>query len=82
MSDLGGARAEHACCTVRGNVVVLGGENREEGALATVEVLRYDSEAEGLTLTAIPPLSCGPRSCSIALPIESESDEGQVLLLG
>jgi hypothetical protein len=81
MSDLGCSRGEHACCTVRGGVVVLGGENSEEGelgGLAKVEVLRSsDSEAEEL------PLSCGPCSCSTALPIdESESAEGQVLLIG
>ena len=45
--------------------------------------MTYDSEAEEHTFADLPPLSCGPRSCSIALPIdESESAEGQVLLLG
>jgi hypothetical protein len=48
-----------------------------------VEVLRSDSEAEELTFAALPPLSCGARSCFIALPIdENESAEGEVLLLG
>jgi hypothetical protein len=54
------------------------------GALATVEVLRSSDseEAEEHTFTALPPLSCGARFGSIALPIaESESAEGQVLLL-
>jgi hypothetical protein len=82
MSDLGGVRYGHACCAVRGGVVVLGGLNSEEGVLAilaTVEVLK----AGELTFTALPPLSCGPRSGSTALPIdESESAEGEVLLLG
>jgi hypothetical protein len=84
MSDLGCARAELACCTVRGNVVVLGGLNSEEAALATVEILRsIDAEAEEPAFTDLPPLACGPRTSSIALPIdESESAEGQVLLLG
>jgi hypothetical protein len=83
MSSLGVARADPACCAVRGGVVVLGGEaevNEEEvEMISTVEVSRLsDSEAE-----ALPPLSCGPRTGSIALPIdESESAEGQVLLLG
>ena len=60
------------------------GDNSEEDELATAEVLRSDSEeAEDHTFTALPPLSCGPRTGSIALPIdESESAEGQVLLLG
>jgi hypothetical protein len=96
MPDLGCKRAGHACCAVRGGVVVLAGELGEaldeeegeaisqEGALATVEVSRSsDSEADERTFKALPPLSCGPRSCSIALPgDESESAEGQVLLLG
>ena len=90
MSDLGGVRADHACCTVRGRVVVLAGKNSggEEGALgalATVEVLRSSDseEAEEHTFTALPPLSCCARFGSIALPIaESGSAEGQVLLLG
>ena len=85
MSDLGGARCDHACCTVRGNVVVLGGQSGGvDDALATVEVLRsIDSEAEEHTFADLPSLSCGPRRCSTALPIdESESAEGQVLLLG
>jgi hypothetical protein len=56
----------------------------EEDALATVDVLRSsDSEAEELTFADLPPLSCGARFGSAALPIEeSESAEGQVLLLG
>ena len=60
------------------------GDNSEEDELATAEVLRSDSEeAEDHTFTALPPLSCGPRSGSIALTIdESESAGGQVLLLG
>jgi hypothetical protein len=68
---------------VRGGVVVLAGENGEECGVATVEVLRYDSEAEKHTLVDLPPLSCGPRFWPTALPVdESESAEGQVLLLG
>jgi hypothetical protein len=62
---------------------VLGGKVSEEDFLETVEVLRYDSESEELSFTDLPPLSCGPRFHSIALPIdESESAGGQVLLLG
>jgi hypothetical protein len=60
-------------------VDVLGGED----VLATVEALRYDSEAEEHTFADLPPLSCGLRICSTAIPIdESESAEGQVLLIG
>jgi hypothetical protein len=83
MSDLGCKRSIAACCTVRGGIVVLGEVHSEEVELATVEVLRYDSETEEHTFTDLPPLSCGPRAGSIALPIdESESAEGQVILLG
>jgi hypothetical protein len=90
MSDLGCRRAGHACCAVRGGVVVLGGETfdeeEDEKVVSTVEVLRSDSQTEehtANTFTALPPLACGPRFASIALPIdESESAEGQVLLLG
>jgi hypothetical protein len=83
MSDLGGERSGIACCAVRGGVVVLGWESSEEAALATVEVLRSDSEeAEEQTFTSLLPVSCGPRTGSTALPIdESESAEGQVLLI-
>jgi hypothetical protein len=87
MSDLGETRYGHACCALRGGVVVLGGETfgeeEDDNIVSTVEVLRSDAEAEERTFTALPPLSRGPRICSIALPIdESESAEGQVLLLG
>jgi hypothetical protein len=85
MSDLGGARSDHACCAVRGGVVVLGGQafDDEVKVLSTVEVSRSDSQTEEHTFTDLPPLSCGPRSHSIALPIdEIESAQGQVLLLG
>jgi hypothetical protein len=83
MSALEGARSGLACCTAREGVVLLGGESSGEEALATAEVLRYDLEADELTFAALPPLSCGPRACSTALPIdESESAEDRVLLLG
>jgi hypothetical protein len=89
MPDLLGARHMHACCAVRGNVVVLGGEAFEEEdedefeTVSTVEVLRSDSETEEHAFTALPPLPSGPRFCSIAHPIkESEIAEGQVILLG
>jgi hypothetical protein len=93
MSDLGCERCDHACCAVRGGVVVLGGEAFDEEevdelgeAVSTdMEVLRSsDSEVgEEHTFTDLPPLPCGPRLDPIALPIdESESAEGLVLLLG
>ena len=85
MGDLGYALFSHGCCTVRGNVVVLGGRNWEGVLLARVEVLRSDNSSEGEEITThdLPSLSCGGRSNSIALPVdESASAEGQVLLIG
>ena len=78
MPSLTRVRQGHACCTVRGGVVVLGGavEGQQEGTYertASVEILGCDSEAGGI----LPPLSCGPVACSAAVAIdESQSDHG------
>jgi hypothetical protein len=84
MSDLVLPRAHHVSCAVRGGVVVLGGKHtwfkRGENEMAdcftaSVEVLDNDSE--------VPPLSRGPRVDAAAVAIdESESEQGQVLLIG
>jgi hypothetical protein len=86
------ALAKHACCAVRGGVVVLGGqhtrftpgENEVEDCLtASVEIMGYDSEAEEQIFSPLPPLSCGSRVNAAAVAIdESESEQGQVLLIG
>jgi hypothetical protein len=79
MPSLTHGRFARACCAVRGGVVVLGGvvegqEGRYERT-ASVEILGCDS--------VLPPLSCDLLAASAAVAIdESESDEGQVLLLG
>jgi hypothetical protein len=85
-------RADHACCAVRGSVVVLGGmveededdesETEEEDEftrrVASVEIFGYDSEVEESMV--LPPLSCDPITGPAALPIEEiESELGQVL---
>jgi hypothetical protein len=88
-SDLALARAKHACCAVRGGVVVVGGLHTTEEDLgmddsytASVEIFGYESETEE-QIFALPPLSCGPRVGTAAVAIEeSESEEGQVLLIG
>ena len=88
MSDLSCVRNDHACCVMRGGIVVLGGivegqEGSEE--TASVEILGHNDqdEDEGRTFKALPPLSCGPIYRSVAIAIdESESDEGRVLLIG
>jgi hypothetical protein len=95
ISDLTLARRYHACCAVRGGVVVLGGlveaedasesEEENETTVPSVEVLGYDSEAEEKVFKALPPLSCGPRAgagTAAILESESESEQGQVLLIG
>jgi hypothetical protein len=92
MSDLALARAKHACCALRGGVVVLGGqdtwhtpgENEAEDCFtASVEILGNDSEAEEQIFSPLPPLSCGPLRDAAAVAIdESESEQGQVLLIG
>jgi hypothetical protein len=91
-SDLALGRMSHACCAVRGGIVVLGGRHAqrkpgenglEDCFTASVEILGYDSEAEETIFKALPPLSSGPRVGAAAVTIdESESERGQVLLIG
>jgi hypothetical protein len=84
MPSLTRARNDHACCVVRGRVVVLGGnvdaEDDESPVITVASVEIFEAEAEE---NMFPPLSCGPIRSSIALAIdESESELGQVLLIG
>jgi len=74
------AREDHACCTVRGALVVLGGDTSGEGErTSSVEMLSYGTAA----FTSLPPLSCDKISCAAAVTVEeSGSVAGQVLLLG
>jgi len=74
------ARKDHACCTVRGAFVVLGGETSGGGEFtSSVEMLSKGKEA----FTALPPLSCGEITDAAAVTVEeSGSVAGQVLLLG
>ena len=84
MPSLTRGRYGHACCVVRGRVVVLGGYVAgPTGHLRTsqVSILGCDDSEE--TWKALPPLSCGPIAYCDALAIdESESELGQVLLFG
>jgi hypothetical protein len=74
------ARESHACCAVRGTLVVLGGRTTKgEGS-------QFSSKAEMLSSMAfvdLPPVSRGAINCAAAIEVnESDSAAGQVLLLG
>ena len=86
-------RAHHACCMVRGSVFVLAGKDDEDTdtggctasvEVASVEVLRYRArETEEDVFRDLLSLARGAVNLPIAISIdESESDEGQVLLIG
>ena len=79
------ARYGHACCTVRGALVVLGGRalgdgnNPELSRTSRVEML---SEGAG-AFVELPPLSCGAISdAAVVVVDEKDSVRGQVLLIG
>jgi hypothetical protein len=82
MPGLVTARLHHACCAVRGSLVVLGGRTYSSegyGSTSSVEML---SSEEGV-FAELPPLSCGAIEEAVAIPVEeSDSALGQVLLLG
>jgi hypothetical protein len=76
------ARADHACCAVRGALVVLGGSTTGGGGVtSSVEML--SSSEEGGAFVVLPPLSCGEIYDAAAVAVdESGSAAGKVLLLG
>jgi hypothetical protein len=79
MPGLVTARTGHACCAVRGKLVVLGGSTSGGGRTSSVEML---SSEEG-AFVDLPPLSCGGIWGAAAVAVgESDSAAGQVLLLG
>jgi len=91
LPDLVTGGYHHACCAVRGGVVVLGGTVAGQDVTkisgersARVEILGRDSSgAEGNHFKILPQLSCGPIIQSAVVVIdEIESDQGQVLLIG
>jgi len=86
-------RSCHACCAVRGALVVLGGQNSVEEFTSSVEMLlRQDNPAraaacgrsEGTeTFAETPPLSCSGIVDTAAIAVEgSDGAARQVLLLG
>ena len=71
-------RDEHACCAVRGTLVVLGGITSDGSYISCVEML-----SKGGEFAELPPLSCGRIHGAAAIEIEeSDSAKGQVLLIG
>jgi hypothetical protein len=80
MPGLVTARSQHACCVVRGKLVVLGGSTGGYGGItSSVEML---SSEEG-AFVDLPPLSCGAFWGAAAIAVEeSDSAAGRVLLLG
>jgi hypothetical protein len=84
MPTLLGANCIHACCTVRGALVVIGGSSDaddEETTTSNVEIL---SKVGGnWAFTSLPSLSCGRIQSTVAITVdESISVAGQVLVLG
>jgi hypothetical protein len=77
MPELVISRDRHACCAVRGALVVLGGYS-VLGFTTSVEMLQ-----DGGAFVQLPPLSCGDICGAAAIAVEeSDSAAGQVLLVG
>jgi hypothetical protein len=78
------ARAEHACCAVRGALVVIGGTTAEDDVTnVTLRVEMLSSLEEGGAFVDLPPLSCGKIRGTAAVAVdESGSVAEHVLLLG
>ena len=79
MPSLALPRYAHACCTVRGDIVVLGGwvKGRDGRIQKTASVEGLGHELQN------PPLSCGTITCPATVAIqESESDQGELLMIG
>ena len=85
MPTLFTTRYSHACCTVRGALVVLGGyiDDEEEEDVITSSVETLSGGAGDGVFTSLPPLSCGGIAGAAAIVVEeSTSAAGQMLLLG
>jgi hypothetical protein len=77
------ARSLHACCAVRGALVVLGGIPTGGGRTSSSVEMLTSSSGQGGEFVDLPPLSCGGISGAVAIAVdESDSAAGQVLLLG
>jgi len=70
------ARYGHACCTVRGALVVLGGliggvDDEEYRKTSSVEIL-LGGVGDGV-FTSLPPLSCGSTDGAVAIAVEEST---------
>jgi hypothetical protein len=75
-------RWNHACCAVRGALVVLGGRTAGAARASSVEMLSSSGE-EGGAFVNLPSLLCGGINGAAAIAVEeSDSAAGQVVLLG
>jgi hypothetical protein len=74
-------RCHHACCAVRGGLVVYGGDASDEAAVSgSVEMLLVEGQG---AFTSQPPLSRGETTSTVAIAVdESGSAVGRALLLG
>jgi hypothetical protein len=79
------ARYGHACCAVRGALVVLGGMAQGDGSnqgIAPTSRVEMLSKGAG-AFVELPQLSCGGISYAAAIAVdESDSASGKVLLIG
>jgi hypothetical protein len=79
MPALVDARCSHACCVVRGGIVVIGATTSEAAVLGSVEMI---AEGEG-SFTGQPPLTCGRKANTVAIVVdESSSAVRHMLVLG
>jgi hypothetical protein len=83
MAALVAARRFHACCVVRGALVVFGGATKGGGITSiTSSVEMLSSSQEGGAFVDLPPLSRGGIHGAAAIAVdESDSAAGQVILL-
>jgi hypothetical protein len=79
MPGLVTARSRHACCAMRGKLVVLGGVISGGSVTSSVEIF----SSEDGSFVDLLPLSCGRIGGAAAIAVEeSDGAAGQVLLLG
>ena len=77
------ARDFHACCVVRGRLVVFGENLHHASSETSVETLVASGDGGEGAFEELPPLSAGTLFGACAIPVEeSESAAGHVLLLG